>query len=48
LQDPPARRLPRDFCNTIGTTRTFGNVRYSVAVECKADIEESRIQDVEL
>ena len=28
-----------------GTTRTFRNVRYSVAVGCKADIRASRIQD---
>jgi hypothetical protein len=27
--------------SAIGTTRTFRNVRYSVAVGCKADIEQA-------
>jgi hypothetical protein len=27
-----------DFCNKIGTKRTFRNVRYLVAIGCKADI----------
>ena len=27
--------------SAIGTTRTFRNVRYSVAVGCKADFEQA-------
>ena len=30
-----------DPASAYGTTRTFRNVRYSVAVGCKADIEQA-------
>jgi hypothetical protein len=34
--------------STHGTTRTFRNVRYSVAVGCKADIEQAASKMLDL